>query len=77
MPHFVEIKKKLKADILEALDKAGRLDFKKTVAEFSLSTGFTDKTIYKVLEQMKELEYIEIDDNVIKRPGDTEKAGGA
>lgn len=67
MPHFIQLKKQLKIDILAALDKADRLDLNKTVAEFSLNTGFTDKTIRKMINQMQELEYIVIENDIIKR----------
>ena len=69
MPHFVEQKKHLKTDILLALDRAGKLDYEKTVAEFCLDTGFAQKTVKKVLEQMHVLDYISINDGVITRPG--------
>ena len=54
------------------LDYKGRntaeMDFSRTIAEFSLRTGFTDKTIKKMLSQMEELNYIVIDENIIRRP---------
>ena len=68
MAHFVDKKRVLSKNILEALDKAGQLDFSRTIAEFSLRTGFTDKTIKKMLSQMEELNYIVIDENIIRRP---------
>lgn len=68
MPHFVDIKKRVKKDILIALDKAGELDLKKTVCQFSLDTGFTEKTINQIVDQMNSLNYIIVDGDTIKRP---------
>ena len=68
MPHFIEMKKALKVNILKAVDQAGKLDESKTVAEFSLSYGFTEKTIKLILRQMRELNYIIIENGVITRP---------
>lgn len=68
MPHFVDIKKKIKVDILAALDKSGQLNLRKTIALFSLNSGFTEKTVTQILNQMKELSYIELIGDKIQRP---------
>ena len=68
MPHFVTIKKQIKTDILKALEKAGELDYDKTLAQFSLDTGFTEKVIKEIVKQMIQLNYIRIFDGVIHRP---------
>lgn len=68
MPHFVTLKKQIKTDILTALGKAGSLDLSKTIAEFSLNSGFTEKTVGQIVEQMQKLDYIIVEGNAIKRP---------
>lgn len=73
MPHFIQMKKSLKANILSALDQAGELDLDKTIAQFSLDTGFTEKTVRKVLLQLSQLGYIKIDGFVISRPAEKRK----
>ncbi len=74
MPHFIEIKKQVKKDILTAVDRTGQIDYSKTLSEFSLNTGFTEKKIGEIIEQMIKLNYIESDGVVIKRPKSNENS---
>ena len=68
MLHFVAIKKQIHKDILAAVHEKGQLDYKKTIAGFSLNTGFTEKTITEIVRQMSELSYIKIENGNIVRP---------
>ena len=68
MPHFIAMKKQVKVDILKALDGTNELDYSRTLAEFSLNTGFTEKKIEEIIAQMIKLNYITSDGVVIKRP---------
>lgn len=68
MAHFMDLKKNVKTDVLASLEKTGTLDYEKTLAAFSLSTGLSERSIKKVLLQMNVLGYINIEGNTIKRP---------
>lgn len=75
MPHFMTMKQQIKRDVIAALNDNPVIEQEKLVAELSLKYGFTDKTIGKILKQMEILNYLEIDNNVIKRP-DVKDVGG-
>ena len=68
MASYVNQKKALKQQILELVDKAGSVDKEKLAAELSLNTGFTERTINKILSQLEQLNYIKVDGLVITRP---------
>lgn len=72
MASYVNQKKAIKNQILEAVDKAGSLDKEKLIAELCLNTGFTDKTIKKLISQMAQLNYIYLDGLMITRPKTTQ-----
>lgn len=73
---YINQKKALKEQIIKAVDTARTLDKEKLIAELCLNTGFTEKTVKKMLQQMAELDYIKIDGLVITRP-DTQTPGTA
>ena len=74
MVSYINQKKHLKKQILSALETAPELDKAKLIAELCLNTGFTEKTVKKIIAQMAELEYIEIDGLLIKRTDKTPKS---
>ena len=67
------MKKSIKKKILRALETAPELDKEKLIADLCLSTGFTEKTVKKIIQQMATLEYIEVDDLIIRRTDKTPK----
>lgn len=75
MVSFLNLKKGLKQQIIQAVDTAGVLDKEKLIAELCLNTGFTEKTIKKILVQMAELEYVKVDGLTITRPDKSIKPG--
>ena len=66
MVSYMAMKKELQKDILLALGRVVSADLTKLLAEFSLKSGFTERSISKVLSQMAELGYITIDGNIVK-----------
>ena len=68
MVSYINQKKALKQQIISAVDKAGSVDKIKLTAQLCLDTGFTEKTVKKLLDQLYELDYIKIDGLVITRP---------
>ena len=73
MVSYINQKKNLKRKILRALEVAPELDKDKLIAELCLNTGFTDKTVKGIIKQMETLEYIQIDDLIIRRTDKTPK----
>ena len=74
MVSYINQKKGLKKQILRALEVAPELDKEKLIAELCLNTGFTEKTVKKIVTQMAELGYIEIDGLVIRRTEKTPRS---
>lgn len=68
MTSYIETKRQIKHQIMQALDAAGAVDREKLIAELSLNTGFTEKVIKKILFQMAQLDYIKIDGNIVSLP---------
>ena len=68
MVSYINQKKALKQQIISAVDKAGSVNKDKLIAQLCLDTGFTEKTVKKILDQLYELDYIKIDGLVITRP---------
>lgn len=67
MVSFIEMKKQLKKDIMAAVNEGKPLDRKKLIARFSLETGFTERLIDKMLDQLDELGYLQLDEFVVKQ----------
>lgn len=69
MVHFITQKKLLKQQILDAIEKAGEVDKDRLIAELCLNTGFTEKTVKLIVQQLAQLGYIEINGMIISKPG--------
>lgn len=69
MASYIELKKSVRVGILEAVKERGPLDKEKTLAEYCLKTGLREATVKKIIGQMAELNYIVIDDNIIRDGG--------
>ena len=68
MVSYINQKKHLKKEILEAVDSAGTLDKDKLIAQLCLNSGFTELTVKKIIKQLETLDYIKVDGMVITRP---------
>ena len=68
MPNYMEMKRIMRKEIQAVVNEAGKVDLTKLIAERCLKTGFTEKTVAKVLSQMEELGYIKIEDNIVYAP---------
>ena len=68
MVSWQALKRKVKLDLQGIVNQVGSVDKSKFIAEVCLNTGFNDRTVIKLLEDMAEVGYIEIDGNVIRKP---------
>ena len=76
MASYINQKKAMKENIIEAVKEAGSVDKDKLIAELCLETGFNETTVKKVLKQMVELNYIKIDGMIITIPSEQPQTGG-
>jgi len=66
MTSYMEMKLQAKKYIMGAVHAAGEVDKNKLVAELCLKYGFQDKTILKILDQLAELGYVIMENNIVK-----------
>tara|TARA_B100000315_G_C14464319_1_gene535241 strand:+ start:800 stop:1012 length:213 start_codon:yes stop_codon:yes gene_type:complete len=68
MVYAIKIKKQVQRDILEAANKI-EIDMDKLIAKLELETGLKKETIVNIIANMKTLNLIRIENNIIKKQG--------
>jgi uncharacterized protein YeeX (DUF496 family) len=68
MVYAIKIKKQVQRDILEAANKI-EIDMNKLIAKLELETGLKKETIVNIIANMKTLNLIRIENNIIKKQG--------
>jgi len=67
MTSYIVLKQQVKKNIMGLLHAAGESFLDKMIAQQSLDTGFTHKTIRAIIDDLESLGYVEIKGNTIKR----------
>ena len=68
MVYAIKLKKQVQRDILEATSKI-EIDMNKLIAKLELDTGLKKETIVNIIANMKTLNLIRIENNIIKKEG--------
>jgi uncharacterized protein YeeX (DUF496 family) len=68
MVYAIKLKKQVQRDILEAANKI-EIDMDKLIAKLELETGLKKETIVNIIANMKTLNLIRIENNIIKKQG--------
>ena len=68
MVYAIKLKKQVQRDILEATTKI-EIDMNKLIAKLELDTGLKKETIVNIIANMKTLNLIRIENNIIKKEG--------
>ena len=68
MVYAIKLKKQVQRDILETATKI-EIDMNKLIAKLELETGLKKETIVNIIANMKTLNLIRIENNIIKKQG--------
>jgi|TARA_Y100000296_G_scaffold86217_1_gene125136 uncharacterized protein YeeX (DUF496 family) len=68
MVYAIKLKKQVQRDILETATKI-EIDMNKLIAKLELDTGLKKETIVNIIANMKTLNLIRIENNIIKKQG--------
>jgi len=67
MTSYIVMKQQCKKRIMGALHAAGELDLNRLLAQESLETGFTKKTIKVIVDDLELLNYLKVENGIVKR----------
>ncbi len=73
MVSYISQKKSLKDRIIKAVETAGSVDKDKLISQLCLNTGFTEKVIKKIIQQLEVLDYIKVNGLVITKSDNAPK----
>jgi len=67
MTSYIVMKQQAKKRIMGSLHAAGELDLNKLLAQESLETGFTKKTIKVIIDDLELLNYLIVENGIVKK----------